>query len=405
MEPNIPPVQPPTPGPVPEQKTEPKKSLPKWPLMIVSVILLATLLTGAYLLGKNQIVNQKSASKTVQAIAPTVTPTPNPTANWKTYSNSNYNFSFQYPSDWTVVDNSKGESFTISAASPKGLMLNFSTNIWGVGGRCDQDTSHDMGNAPFSFMGLDTNMFFFGSKTNGTISFAYLLENHGSNAPTPCPNIAFFDVKSVGGINQGARGGLESVNISYADKASVNASNFKTSSDFSVAKQILSTFKPLSSTEGLTPTTTPAINEMANWKTYIDTDYPFQIKYPNEWTLRTTYGNSVKNVNNDRVAGIDINTGTPGYGSVLVVNIIDPKGKSLEDWLRLNMSNAYIPTKTTFQGSPAYRYSFPTQSNRLDTIEIYYQYKDKIIFLAWNLISGVDQPTADQIMSSLKFAQ
>ncbi len=161
----------------------------------------------------------------------------------------------------------------------------------------------------------------------------------------------------------------------------------------------------VTSTPEPTSIPTPTINEMANWKTYIDTDYPFQIKYPNEWTLRTTYGNSVKNIGSDRVAGIDINTGTPGYGSVLVVNVINPQGKNLEDWLRLNMSNAYIPTKTTFQGSPAYRYSFPTQSNRLDTIEIYYQYKDKIIFLAWNLISGVDQPTADQIMSTLKFTQ
>jgi hypothetical protein len=166
---------------------------------------------------------------------------------------------------------------------------------------------------------------------------------------------------------------------------------------------------PTPTTNPTTETTTPSPSltpdETANWNLHKNVDYPFQIKYPKDWTLRTTYGNSVKNTGNNRVAGIDINTGTPGYGSVLIVNIINPQGKNLEDWLRQNMSNAYIPTKTSFQGFSAYRYSYSTQSNRLDTVEIYFQYSDKIIFLAWNLISGVDQPTADQIMSSLKFTQ
>lgn len=157
--------------------------------------------------------------------------------------------------------------------------------------------------------------------------------------------------------------------------------------------------------ENLTPTITNSDSIGANWNLHKNVDYPFQIKYPKDWTLRTTYGNSVKNTGNNRIAGIDINTGTPGYGSVLVVNIINPQGKSLEDWLRQNMSNSYVPTKTSFQGFSAYQYSYSTQPNRLDTVEIYFQYKDKIIFLAWNLISGVDQPNADQIMSTLKFTQ
>jgi hypothetical protein len=55
--------------------------------------------------------------------------------------------------------------------------------------------------------------------------------------------MAFFDIKSVGGINNGTRGGLESINISYADGRTMRASDFKTSSDFSMVKQILSTFK------------------------------------------------------------------------------------------------------------------------------------------------------------------
>jgi hypothetical protein len=92
-------------------------------------------------------------------------------------------------------------------------------------------------------MGLDTNMFFFGSKTDGIISYVYLLENHSSETPAPCPNMAFFDIKTVGGINNGTREGLESINISYGDGKTLKATDFKNSNDFSIAKQILSTFK------------------------------------------------------------------------------------------------------------------------------------------------------------------
>jgi hypothetical protein len=75
MEPNI--YANPEPISTPSEPTfEPKKSLPKWPLIIVGVILLATLLTGAFVLNKNINVNQKPASKITQIIIPTTTPNP-----------------------------------------------------------------------------------------------------------------------------------------------------------------------------------------------------------------------------------------------------------------------------------------------------------------------------------------
>jgi len=63
MEPNQTPIQ-----LVPEPVSESKKSLPKWPLIIVGVILLATLLTGAYLLGKNQNVNQNQPQRPLKPL-------------------------------------------------------------------------------------------------------------------------------------------------------------------------------------------------------------------------------------------------------------------------------------------------------------------------------------------------
>ncbi len=154
MEPNIPtnpepqiPIQPitlpiqPTTEPIQvpaEQNFEPtKKSLPKWPLIIAGVILLATLLTGTYLLGKNQGINQKPASKTAQTPALTVTPTstPDPTANWKTYSSDFFGISLKYPSEWsqlrhdtTPVGNSKYELTEVGIKNGISLTMELQEN-------------------------------------------------------------------------------------------------------------------------------------------------------------------------------------------------------------------------------------------------------------------------------------
>jgi hypothetical protein len=88
-----------------------KKSLPKWPLIITTIIIFATLFAGgAYTLNKNVNSTQKSTSKTVQTVTPTFTPTPtskatiaDPTVTWKTYINTSLNFSLILPTDINPV--------------------------------------------------------------------------------------------------------------------------------------------------------------------------------------------------------------------------------------------------------------------------------------------------------------
>lgn len=101
MENQQPPIAPQIPVQPVQAPTEPKKSLPKWPILIAVVLLILIFGAGAYLLGKNQTVNQKPASKIAQIITPTPTKFPPAvlldTSDWKTYSN-NY-FSFKYPGE------------------------------------------------------------------------------------------------------------------------------------------------------------------------------------------------------------------------------------------------------------------------------------------------------------------
>lgn len=132
MEPNQTPVQPP---PQKAQTIEPKKSLPKLPLIIAAVILVATLITGgAYFL--NQQSNNKIACTQEAKLCPdgssvgrtgpkcefakcpaiTLTPTID-ISNWKTYTNTKYDYSINYPGDWynrEFSDQKTGSAFTKS---------------------------------------------------------------------------------------------------------------------------------------------------------------------------------------------------------------------------------------------------------------------------------------------------
>jgi hypothetical protein len=102
---------------VTETVSEPtKKSLPKWPLIIVGIILLATLLTGSFVLYKNLNVKPKPATKTAPVLTPSIailTPTPivypshstvTKTPNGNLVTNTKYGFDFTVPSDWDAID-------------------------------------------------------------------------------------------------------------------------------------------------------------------------------------------------------------------------------------------------------------------------------------------------------------
>lgn len=118
------PVQP-TPQPV--QSFEPKESLPKWPLIIIGVILILVLIGGAFTLGKNMSVTSKSASKTpaTQTITKaTTTTTPDPTADWQTYANPKYPFfSFKYPSNFKITETPENYGNHGDLVDPRNLLV------------------------------------------------------------------------------------------------------------------------------------------------------------------------------------------------------------------------------------------------------------------------------------------
>lgn len=105
---NITPVQPLIQTPIP---TQPPTNWSKNLLFtVLGLIIVAGSVFVGIQIGKSQtpsqqpVVAQPTASPTQiavnQTIQPTANLTTNPITDWKTYTNSKYNFSFKYPSDW-----------------------------------------------------------------------------------------------------------------------------------------------------------------------------------------------------------------------------------------------------------------------------------------------------------------
>lgn len=227
--------------------SKPKINLSKW--LIAGVIVLVLLIVagaGIYFLGKN------NAKKVVtQTPTQTTTLTTNPTANWKTYSNSNYGFSFQYPSYLTTVNDkfpkeipsvgTVSDELRISSADYKNDLQVYINSHFG--GMCG-------GTLIYSAKRSGSNLSF--TKTKGD----------NSNLPAGASCSSFYEAK----IDLGDGNYLDT-NFSYDSK------NTNAQADF---EKMLSTFQ-------FTNSTSSSTDETANWKTY--TGNYFTIKYPDGWTV------------------------------------------------------------------------------------------------------------------------
>ena len=116
---------------------------------IFAIILVAVIAVVGFA-GWKVYKNQAKPAPTTVAVAKKVQ-TPTPAAaeknTLKTYSNSTYGFSFEYPASWTITEDLKdsgrgGKEGDIVATSPLGTKVHFGPNFGGKGGDCvDPETS------------------------------------------------------------------------------------------------------------------------------------------------------------------------------------------------------------------------------------------------------------------------
>lgn len=374
----------------PESNFEPKKSLPKWPLIIAGIILIATiLLTGAYFLGQKS--NNKVACTTEAKICPdgssvgrtgpkcefsacpkTPTPTPNPTATWKTYVENDY--SIKIPGDWINADSgglvrflnydetkAPGRDFVPALDKGKLKIEIYRTTI-------DQDLQ--------TYVNSITQ-----NNPNGEFKTLNLtLDGKPAIEISNNTNFTIF-------VKVPSRNNILSIGF-YLDFI-----NNKT-----LASQIASTFKFTDQTTQATTllTPTPTIDQFANWKDYSDLKYNFTFKYPADWTTQT----KDYPTDNQRLVNI-IKNSSP---SVVSLSFTITNG-----WDRGQFGNAQDqPKNYSVGGVSAYRLDPPTKEQQ--TLEryqtnVYFEAPDGhvYVFICTHNWNQDYINTCNNILSSFKF--
>lgn len=84
-----------------QNKPKQKKKFIIIGIVIIALLLLARSSFAAYQFVKPPRLNRKQ--RQITSIIPKRSPTPGPTADWKTYTNTQYGFSFKYPAGWTAT--------------------------------------------------------------------------------------------------------------------------------------------------------------------------------------------------------------------------------------------------------------------------------------------------------------
>lgn len=159
----------------------------------------------------------------------------------KTYISNDHNFTFQYPSDWTVTITKEQEHFIAgSIVSPNNLLISFINGVPDTEKMCVENTDTDMGNEPLTAFGKPLILHYYGEKETGLISSAYVSEDI-----TPCPSLAYFTIPEVIMRPNGESfQKVGSIKITYKDNPELAQQKFM-SDELLTAKKIISTFSQI----------------------------------------------------------------------------------------------------------------------------------------------------------------
>jgi hypothetical protein len=351
--------------------TEPtKKSPPKWPLIIVGVILLATLLMGTYLLGKNQTVNQKPIAKTT-IIVPTATPTPDPTAAWKIYTGKG--FTFRYPVAWTL------SSDTFIQAPP------------------DTNCPHCAGGGA----GIDITRIENPNSAKLSELAKTALNRFGRSNDFVAYSIPEIGDSIIDRTAYGAGAVQEAVAINAGKFVVVLDCLSSDCTDNNLFDKILSTFKftdQISQTNNIMPTPaaqSPTPDLFASWSTYSDSKYNYSFKFPADWTAQAKDYQE----NNQRLVNIIKNS------SPSVVSLSFTISNS---WANTGDAQ-YQPKNYSVGGVSAYRIDPPTKAERqLDRYQTNVYFENKGYVYTFVCTHNWDQDyinTCNNLLSTFKFTQ
>jgi hypothetical protein len=359
------PIQPPMPVQPAEQPMITKNLLTKWPLIIVGVILLATLLTGTYMLGKNQGVSQKPVSTTAQTTSPT------PTPSYQFLKDDKAGFELKYPS---YLNHTQASENLYIFKAPL-------THNW--------EAFRILINQHANFSGYRT--------CNNP--YQYPCINPLTSVAPPVERYSVGTMEIEDAI-------IESSSSATRIYQTVNQPYFQFIFTNNIVREdeILANFKLLDQTaQAITPI--PTINQFASWKTYSDSNDFYSFKYPETWFLN---GDNSTNVHNSvGISPMEPQGVDQAYSNIIAFNVLDnPNNLTIEDYAKANISPQPTNYSTvTVAGIEGKRTTdLPGQFNN---DEIFLKYKNKIYTITLIKLPGqqILSSTFDQILSTFKFTQ
>lgn len=282
--------------------------------------------------------------------------------DWKTYSNEQYGFEFKYPDSWNPKENVNTELQIYSvalnqpeiSANPK---ISFTKNPGGVG---------------YEFLKFNLS---------GTVNVGGVSTQKESFEPTS--EFSFSNCNSKN--SEGFRINLNKDNNEYEIWATYCQSeeNF----DANIFDQILSTFKFIEK------------DETADWKTYRNEEYGFELKYPQDWFINSESLTQISIVNNK----YKDSEGEFPYINVLIYN--NNENLTLRNWFYDNQSY-FFGTSKLVEGKDYQLKDIKIQNS--DAIEFSYSriIKNTLVNINSNIISigAINSgENYDKILSTFKF--
>jgi len=240
-----------------------KNNLPKIILFVIlGLVIVAGAVYAGMQMGKKQIsptiIAEPTSIPTVIPQITEITPTSDETANWKTYRNTEVGYQISYPPDWELKENVNSNYLGMITISPKSAtednMYRGSVTVWPnyspVKAVNIQELEKNIQQAEEGVAEYSTEEFRKIGEREFWIARGGCCMDIGKHAFT-------LNKLSVYRIT------LHNLELAF------------TETENEIFNLILSTFKFTGQT-----------NSTANWKTYRNTKYSFEIRYPNDWEYR-----------------------------------------------------------------------------------------------------------------------
>ena len=260
----------------PQLNNQSKPKKPKRTNLLAILILVAVLLGAIIIAGYYYFIPEDRANKNTNQVAVNTNTTADETKDWQTYVNDTFGYSLKYPSDW-VVDGADPRNVIIKNTADK------TDNFLTIKVESGDPTPGDLG---YSEAYERTSVLIGGHNSNKFSCFLYHEE------------ATFYTYY----LNSGA----DRYILSYRGNQT---------SLVPIYEQIVSTFK--------------FTDETADWQTYTNTVYSYQIKYPKAYEVKDDSRKDIVWINRIATSGSDF-TG-PGFRILVADKKIEDYEKDLRD--------------------------------------------------------------------------